>query len=79
MNPYSTRHPWPPEVLQAYQQMPLCNGHIAPYTEHFRQAWRDWAKKTPRHLWNPHMVDAYNDLDRKKRARVVTRSQQESI
>ena len=78
LNPYSTHRPWPPEVMKAYQSMPIHNGHIAPYTEQFRHVWREWAKKTPKHLWNPHMVEAYNNLDRQKRIQSITRSQRES-
>jgi hypothetical protein len=66
-NPY---HLWPPEVLEAHKDKPLWNGHVAPFTEDYRERWRAWALKWKKEgvpLW-PAMVEAYRDLDRKKHA-----------
>ena len=66
-NPYSTAHLWSAETLAAYQDMPTGpNGHTAPFTEHFRQQWRDWFKRTPKHLHHPEATKAYAELDRIK-------------
>jgi hypothetical protein len=66
MNPYSTDHIWPPEVMAAWNDMPKHDNKIAPYTETYRNAWREWCKRHPKHVWNPNMVKAYAELDRKK-------------
>lgn len=67
-NPFCISRLWPEEVLEAHKDKPLWNGKIAPFTEEFRDKWRDWAKKWKDRgipLW-PAMVAAYRELDRKK-------------
>ena len=61
-------HLWPPEVAQAWLDLPQWNGKNAPFIEEYREPYRKWARKwkdkgVP--LW-PAMVDAYKELDRKK-------------
>jgi len=62
-------HLWPPVVMEAWKDLPQSNGHNAPFTERFREAYREWAKKWKAEgvpLW-PAMVNSYKNLDRKKR------------
>lgn len=61
-------HLWPPEVMEAYKDLPQWNQKNAPFTEEFRDKYRVWAKKWKDRgvpLW-PHMVEAYKALDRAK-------------
>jgi hypothetical protein len=56
--------------MEAWKDLPQSNGHNAPFTERFREAYREWAKKWKAEgvpLW-PAMVNSYKNLDRKKRA-----------
>ena len=66
-NPYSTAHLWSPETLRAWVDMPKApSGYNAGFTETNRAAWREWMKRTPKHLWNPVALQTYADLDRLK-------------
>ena len=66
-NPYSTGHVWSAETLTAYQDMPRHLGYTAPATEQHRAAWRAWFERTPRHLWQPAVLNAYKVLDHQRR------------
>lgn len=66
-NPYSTHRLWDKETLAAYVDQPTdIHGKKLGFVEANREAWRAWAARTPKHLWNPVMVQAYQELDRKK-------------
>ena len=66
-NPYSTHHLWSPETLAAWNDMPHDHtGKNMGFTEANRDAWRDWMRRTPKHLWWPAAIDAYAELDRLK-------------
>ena len=70
MNPYSTHALWPPETLSAWIDMPKdALGHTAPAVEMYRDQWRKWAERTPKHLWYPPVLQAYAEIDRKKGGR----------
>ena len=66
-NPYSTKHPWSPETLKAWQDMPKdIHGRNLGFTEGNREAWREWFKRTPKELHHPVAVATYQNLDRMK-------------
>ena len=76
VNPYSVSHRWPEATLDAFKSMPLYGGYVValdfvkpkdlPTQE---DAWRDWCKRSPRHLW-PTWLDGWADRKaRKARAR----------
>ena len=66
-NPYSTAHLWSPETLAAYEDMPTDSaGKHLGFTEHNREAWRAWMKRTPKELWHPVAIQTYANLDRLK-------------
>lgn len=66
-NPYSPAHLWDKETLAAWVDMPKGhNGYNAGFTETNRKAWQDWFRRTPKHLWHPVGLAAYQELDRLK-------------
>ena len=65
-NPYCTHRLWDAETHAARADMPLIDGKVAGFTERNRDAWRDWMRRTPKHLWWPAAIDAYAELDRLK-------------
>lgn len=68
MNPYSTARLWDPDTLAAWESMPKQpNGNTAPATERYREAWKAWFARTPKSLWYPPVLKAYQELDRVKR------------
>lgn len=78
MNPFGPPFDsWPPAVMEAHEDKPKWNGKVAPFTEEFREKWREWAKKwrdrgVP--LW-PAMVEAYRRLDHASRSNQSRRRQ----
>jgi len=72
MNPYSTAHLWDDETKAAYEAMPKYNGYtlaldyVKPSdVSSMEQAWREWCKATPRHLW-PLWLKGWPDRKRLK-------------
>lgn len=67
-NPYATNYVWPPEVLNAFEDMPKdSGGRTAPIHESYVDAWRKWFKRTPKHLWNPEILRRLTELTRKSK------------
>lgn len=66
-NPYSTHHLWNKETLAAWNDMPKQpNGYNCGFVELNRERWRDWHRRTPKHLHHPVMIQEYQNLDRLK-------------
>ena len=65
-NPYLLHKEWSPEIHQAYQSMPRnSQGHIVSMLylegrelERMEPLWREWCKRTPKHLW-PSWIPTY--------------------
>jgi hypothetical protein len=63
-NPYSTNHLWSPETLAAYCDMPKDHeGKNLGFVEANREAWKEWMRRTPKHLWHPVCIEEYKKLD----------------
>ena len=70
-NPYSLDRLWPEETHAAYRTMPLNRAGVCvglPHTPDAlvpaaEQQWREWAKKTPKHL-HPTWFDSWADTKR---------------
>jgi hypothetical protein len=65
------RNAWLPswfskEQLEAWGELPLLGGKVAPHTEEFRDAYREWYRKWGKRYPRPCIVDDYAEIDRQK-------------